>query len=227
MTGLLYSNAIFETSRCDGCRCPFSSIDRYSGVTFRVSEAVFTLKSVVSRASFILCVFQIEFIFGTVIDNLLCVNYLFMLNQAFVHDKSNKLFVHQNMTEIKFTSFGEWLRGKIAENNLSNAELGRRVGLSPTYIGNLVRDYSPNSKTGSIRASEGVVASIAKALGVNIDEARLAAGYSPLNTLVFDEETIGLFKQKEKLSPAKQRLVNRQLKAIIEALAEEEEDFDY
>jgi transcriptional regulator with XRE-family HTH domain len=120
-----------------------------------------------------------------------------MLNQAFVHDKSNKLFVHQNMTEIKFTSFGEWLRGKITENNLSNAELGRRVGLSPTYIGNLVRDHSPNSKTGSIRASEGVVASIAKALGVDIDEARLAAGYSPLNTLVFDEETIGLFNKKK------------------------------
>ena len=56
-----------------------------------------------------------------------------MINQSAVYEKSFKLFV-QNMT------FGEWLRDKIKQGNLSNAEVARRSGVSATYIGNLVRD---------------------------------------------------------------------------------------
>lgn len=106
-----------------------------------------------------------------------------MINQAFVYCKSNKLFVYSTMSDNKNQplTFGDWLRDKIKENAISNAELARRVGVSPTYIGNLIRDFSPNSKTGKIRASEPIIESIAKALNANLNEARLAAGYAPIN----------------------------------------------
>lgn len=112
------------------------------------------------------------------------VNYLFMINQAIVDSKSSKLFVHTGMPKTNSVSFGEWLRNKIKENNISNAELARRIKVSPTYVGNLVRDFSPNSKTGKIRASEKVIEAIAKALNADIDEARLAAGYSPTKSIL-------------------------------------------
>jgi len=94
-----------------------------------------------------------------------------MENQAIVYALKRKLFVHM--------SFGEWLRQKIIEKRLSNAELARRTGLSPTHIGNLVRNHSPNTKDGTGRPSQNAVRSIAKALDVSLDEARLAAGFAP------------------------------------------------
>lgn len=95
-----------------------------------------------------------------------------MTNQAFVYTISNKLFVD-------VMTFGEWLRQQINEQKLSNAEVARRAKVSPTYIGNLVRDFSPNKKDGKGRPSEDVVEEIAKAVGGNLDDARLAAGYAP------------------------------------------------
>lgn len=93
--------------------------------------------------------------------------------QALVIGINRTLFVHA-------MSFGDWLREKINERQLSNAALARRAGVSPTYIGNLVRDYSQNTKSGKVRPSEEVVERIAKALGVDVDvdAARLAAGYA-------------------------------------------------
>lgn len=91
------------------------------------------------------------------------------------------------MSNNESGTFGEWLRLKINENRIKNAELARRVNLSPTYIGNLVRDHSPNSKTGKIRASEEVIEAIAKALNADLDEARAAAGYAPLSAPQFPD----------------------------------------
>lgn len=99
-----------------------------------------------------------------------------MRNQAFVYANCNKLFVYTVMT------FGEWLREEIKRTGLSNAEIGRRSGFSPTYIGNLVRDHNPNTKDGKGRPSEEAVTLIAKATGGNLDDAREAAGYSRLST---------------------------------------------
>lgn len=97
-----------------------------------------------------------------------------MINQAFVYSNHAKLFVD-------VMTFGEWLRQQIKSKGLSNAEVARRAKVSPTYIGNLVRDFSPNTKDGKGRPSEEVVADIAKAVGGDINEARLAAGYAPEN----------------------------------------------
>lgn len=76
-------------------------------------------------------------------------------------------------------TFGEWLRERLKSREMSNADLARLTGLSPTYIGHLVRDFSPNTKSGKVRPSEESVTVIASALNAPIDEARLAAGYAP------------------------------------------------
>lgn len=78
-------------------------------------------------------------------------------------------------------TFGEWLRERLNGRGMNNADLARLTELSPTYIGHLVRDFSPNTKSGRVRPSEETVDSIAKALGVPVDEARLAAGYAAVH----------------------------------------------
>lgn len=75
-------------------------------------------------------------------------------------------------------SFGTWLRQALNDADISNAELARRAKLSPTYIGNLVRDFYPNAKDGEGRPSADAAIRIAGALPVNIDEALEAAGYA-------------------------------------------------
>jgi transcriptional regulator with XRE-family HTH domain len=112
-----------------------------------------------------------------------------MKSKAIVHEPMRKLFVDSFTNTM---TFGNWLRNQINNANLSNAELARRVGVSATYIGNLVRDFSPNTKKGRGRPSEDVVEQIAKALGADINEARRAAGYAadipptpPRNVLEF------------------------------------------
>ncbi len=93
--------------------------------------------------------------------------------KAKVQCNQSKLFVYRLMT------FGEWLRDQINAKNTSNAVVARKAGVSATYIGNLIRDFSPNTKSGKGKPSEEVAESIGRALGVPIDDARIAAGYSP------------------------------------------------
>lgn len=104
-----------------------------------------------------------------------------MINKAIVYTHSNKLFVH-HMT------FGDWLREQIKKAGLSNAEVARRTGLSPTYIGNLVRDHSPNTKKGKGRPSEFTVEKIAKAVNGNLNTALTAAGFVPKNEALISHE---------------------------------------
>lgn len=67
-------------------------------------------------------------------------------------------------------TFGDWLREKIKEVRISNAEVARRSHVSATYIGNLIQNDR--------RPTVEVVDAIGKALGVPVGEARLAAGYA-------------------------------------------------
>ena len=143
----------------------------------------------------------------------MCVNYLFMLNEAVVQTVGRKLFVYMDMT------FGEWLRKNLNDRGISNAEFARRVDVSGTYIGNLVRDYSPNMTSARApRPSEAVVAAMAKALEVPLNEARLAAGYAPIG----EETNEGLFSGIEKLSPERQKVAKQTIRALIDSLAAQE-----
>lgn len=150
-----------------------------------------------------------------------------MLNQAIVYANCNKLFVD-------VMSFGDWLRQKIKDKNLSNAEVARRANVSPTYIGNLVRDFAPNTKSGKGRPSEEVLADIVKAVSGNLNEARLAAGYAPLGESAIPEELAGLFHGAEDWSPKKREAIIKKIQDEVNFLDkimpdddEEERDINY
>lgn len=123
--------------------------------------------------------------------------------------------------------FSEWLTRHFDNSRFKSfSELANEVKLSRATVSALANAKKQTLTDKPSKPKKENVILLATALEADVDEALKIAGYAPINAVVFDEETVGLFKQKEKLSPAKQRLVNRQLKAIIEALAEEE-DFDY
>lgn len=132
-----------------------------------------------------------------------------MINKATVYCNENKLFVH-------IMSFGEWLRQKINNGNLSNAEVARRAKLSPTYIGNLVRDYSPNTKKGVGRPSEEAVEKIARAVASDLNEARIAAGYAPnQKPSDFDAKVRAAFQGADKFSDEEKERVLEAVKTYV------------
>ena len=79
----------------------------------------------------------------------------------------------------KTESFGKKLQKLREAAGLNQSELARRADFSPNYISNLERDISPSSKTGKPRPTVEAVDRLAKALNVNVNELRLAAGYAP------------------------------------------------
>lgn len=134
-----------------------------------------------------------------------------MLNQDIVYPVCSKLFV-------EYMTFGDWLRDQIKTKNLSNAEVARRAGVSGTYIGNLVRDFSPNTKTGKARPSEDVIEKIVRAIGGDLNEARLAAGYAPVTGNDASESAVEIEDIKIILQGG-QRLSKRQQREILDTAA--------
>jgi transcriptional regulator with XRE-family HTH domain len=78
-------------------------------------------------------------------------------------------------------TFGNWLKEKRTERRISGTELEKLSGMSRQYISNLERNVLSDTTQRPIRPSEETVTKLAKALGVPVDEARLAAGYAPSN----------------------------------------------
>ncbi|MCI0337143.1 MAG: helix-turn-helix domain-containing protein [Acidobacteria bacterium] len=81
------------------------------------------------------------------------------------------------MAEETDKTFGELIQEAIKELGWSNAELARRTDFSPTHIGNLIRDYSPGTKSGKpTRLPADTVDRIADALKKPRSIFRRAAG---------------------------------------------------
>lgn len=79
-------------------------------------------------------------------------------------------------------TFGDWLRIKINDAGLNVAEVARRAGMTRQNLGRIVNN-APHWQTGTLpRVKIETVDKIARAIGVDINEARLAAGYAPTNT---------------------------------------------
>jgi transcriptional regulator with XRE-family HTH domain len=77
-------------------------------------------------------------------------------------------------------TLGELIQEALVEKGWSNAELARRAGFSSTHIGNLIRDYSPGTKSGKpTRLPTDTIDRIAKALGGDRALFRRAAGLLP------------------------------------------------
>lgn len=111
-----------------------------------------------------------------------------MKNIILVDSASDKLFVYTTM------SFGDWLRSQINERGWSNAEFARRTGMSPTYIGDLIRGHKKDSPQHKVRPSEKKVVIIAKVLGQKLDDVRELAGYVRLSKKLIQEQSVHIGK---------------------------------
>jgi transcriptional regulator with XRE-family HTH domain len=122
-------------------------------------------------------------------------------------------------------SFGQRLIKWREDKRINQGELARLLNLSPTYISNLERDVYPNSKDGTGKPSEKVVAKIAKALNQPLDRVRLAAGYAPTSQEPKDEFRESYYYtlyEKSKNAPVEtQEFVNRLLKMVDRELDRE------
>jgi transcriptional regulator with XRE-family HTH domain len=78
-----------------------------------------------------------------------------------------------------FMAFGEYLFRWRKAKGLTQQELAVAVGVNVSYISNLERDFSANTKSGKPRPSEDLCKRIARVLEVNLDEVRELAGYAP------------------------------------------------
>lgn len=82
-----------------------------------------------------------------------------------------------------YMSFGTWLRSARLEKGYTLRELARRSNGACThgYISQL--ESNTGGKKGAYRPDVEIVDALATALDKNINEARLAAGYAPMNAL--------------------------------------------
>lgn len=84
------------------------------------------------------------------------------------------------MTNKHQQTFGELMREHLKDSGWTQAELARRVGFSKTYIGNLLQDRAPSTKSGRPkRLPAETVDKIARALKIPLNAARQAAGLAP------------------------------------------------
>lgn len=79
------------------------------------------------------------------------------------------------------TDFGKWLRDSRKRAGLTQGELGKRAKISTSYVSTLERGERHHLTNAPPQPAPDVVEAIGEALGVPIDEARLAAGYAPKN----------------------------------------------
>lgn len=119
-------------------------------------------------------------------------------------------------------TFGKWLAEKRKESGLTQPELARLAKTSKQYISGLERS-APHPITGALpQPTVKKVDAIAKALGAPLNEARLAAGYAPLNGAMPSSsmvEEIGvMFYGIEDLPPEKQQETLAAVRMIADSM---------
>lgn len=112
-------------------------------------------------------------------------------------------------------TFGQWLERMRKAAGLNQTELAERARVTKATISLYEQDKIAQPRNGQIEK-------IAKALGVPVDDAqRRAAGYA-------DTDPDGLYRGLSRLPLERQPLARRQIRAIIDSLAaQDEHDTDY
>lgn len=116
-------------------------------------------------------------------------------------------------------TFGQWLRRHRNARGLSLKELEERSGVSFSYISTLERGQRHTITDKAIQPTRGVVQSLAKAVGGNLNEALKAAGWdAPENSAGWlfriNEET-----EWDSLTPEQQEAVKDLVLSTIHSLA--------
>jgi len=129
-----------------------------------------------------------------------------------------KIQMQKNNTEQMWFEFGSWIKSIREAARLSQAGAANRAGIDRQQWYRI-----ENGLSGSKRET---VIAMAKAVSVNIDEALTRAGFAAIDEPEHDPE--GLYHGLDKLSPEMRKLAIKQVRGIMDALAEEEDpDTDY
>ncbi len=88
---------------------------------------------------------------------------------------SRRLQTSRNLLDDMGKTFGEKLQQWRENAHISQAEIARRLNVSPTYVSNLERDFSPSAKGGRPRPSVRLCVKIAKVLGILEADVKAAA----------------------------------------------------
>jgi transcriptional regulator with XRE-family HTH domain len=122
------------------------------------------------------------------------------------------------------TSFGDWLREARVTRGLGVRELAAIVKdeCSASYISYLERNVYSGKNGNPTRPSEPVVAALAKGLNMPLNEARLAAGYNPIEDLEPESEFAyafaSLFEGYNLLSENGKTVAEKQVDSLIRGL---------
>lgn len=121
--------------------------------------------------------------------------------------------------------FAEWLTQAYEASPFKSWQaVADRVSTTRSTLSRLAgaKPQSITGKPGQPNAQ--LVIDLAKLFHQDVDTALIKGGHAPIGRT----EENGLFSGLEKLSPERQRLAKRQIRAIIDSLAaEEEHDTDY
>ncbi len=126
------------------------------------------------------------------------------------------------------TSFGDWLREVRVSKGLGVRELAAIVkdACSASYISYLERNVYSGKNGNPTRPSEAVVEALANGLNMPLNEARLAAGYNPIEDLEPESECThafaSLFAGYKLLSENGKMVIEKQVDGLIRGLLEME-----
>lgn len=149
--------------------------------------------------------------------------------------KSNLVirFSQYNLTTLD-KSFGQIIRDARESVDLTQDELAGLATISKSYVGH-IENMRPHSQSGALpKPNRDKLIRVIRALNSKLPaHAKLdtngllkMVGHAPAEEEEFTEN--GFYSGLKRLSPERQLLAKRQIKAIIEALAEEENpDTDY
>jgi transcriptional regulator with XRE-family HTH domain len=89
------------------------------------------------------------------------------------------------LVDSSFTSmsFKDYLRQQLDERGMRPAELARLSGVTKQNIGRILNDTRHPISGGLPQVTRETVEKLAKALGADLNEALLAAGFAPLNSI--------------------------------------------
>ncbi len=122
----------------------------------------------------------------------------------------------------KWLAFGTWLQRERELAEVSQADAAKATPIHVIQLSRIENGHS-GVKAGTLESLVEAINKQSTGHKVDIEIAFRKAGFFREN-----DDTEGLFSGLEKLSPEKQRLAKRQIRMIIESLADEEVfDTDY
>ena len=119
-------------------------------------------------------------------------------------------------------TLGQLIQRRLTELKMSKAELARRIGKSPAYVGDLANDTA-KTKSGTYVPSAEVVDALAYHLQISREEILVVLDYLPQTSDDLSKEFPALMSGYEKLSPQNRQIAKKQIAGIIRSLVEAQE----